>query len=440
MRPRLLGWVEWRFGGVRCRGIGTGDREVAVAAFTRGACMSSIVSTDMESLALFGGDKLSEAGVRPISVNLDESDIEKAVEVMRGGMLAQGKNVVAFEERFAQMTDAKHAIACSNGTTALQLAYLALLERGDTVLCPAWTYVATASMLAAMDCEIVWVEADQENYTVDVNDLEKKLERGGVKAIAATHIYGSPVDAERIDAIAAKHNVPVVYDCAQAHLATLNGKGMGAFGDAVTYSFYATKNMTTGGEGGMVTTNSDELNEKIRLLRSHGEVAKYTHAMVGYNYRMSDVDGAIGLNQLDRLQGQTDRRREIAKMYEAGIAEIHGITAPGFVAGSEPAIHLYPIRLDVDAFKSPQECGRDEDRIRDVFQQAMIAEGVGCAVHYPKSLTRQPMFEVEGVEHQPICDHLSACLLCVPCHQDLTDAEVQTVLDAISKVAGVLRK
>lgn len=402
--------------------------------------MSSVATTGVESLALFGGAKVSEAGVRPISVNLDESDIEKAVEVMRSGMLAQGKNVAAFEEKFAEMTGAKHAIACSNGTTALQLAYLALLERGDKVLCPAWTYVATASMLAAMDCEIVWVEADAENYTVDVDDLEKKIEQGGVKAIAATHIYGSPVDAERIDAIAKKHGVPVIYDCAQAHLATLNGKGMGAFGDAVTYSFYATKNMTTGGEGGMVTTNCERLNEKLRLLRSHGEVAKYTHAMVGYNYRMSDVDGAIGLNQLDRLQGQTDRRRAIAKMYEEGLAGIAGLEAQKFVEGSVGAIHLYPIRLDVDAFKTPGEVGREEGRIRDVFQQAMIAEGVGCAVHYPKSLTRQPMFEVDGVEHQPVCDRLSECLLCVPCHQDLTDAEVQTVLEAIAKVAGALRK
>lgn len=419
-------------------------RWAAVAALMRGALMSSVasagaVSGGVESLALFGGSKLSEAGVRPISVNLTEGDIEKAVEVMRGGMLAQGKNVAAFEEKFASMTDAKHAVACSNGTTALQLAYLALLERGDRVLCPAWTYVATASMLAAMDCEIVWVDCDPENYTVDVDDLERKMD-GSVKGIAATHIYGSPVDAERIDAIGKKFGVPVVYDCAQAHLGTLNGKGMGAFGDAVTYSFYATKNMTTGGEGGMVTTNSDALNEKLRLLRSHGEVAKYTHAFVGYNYRMSDVDGAIGLNQLDRLQGQTDRRRAIAKRYAAGLAGIDGLHAPAYVAGSEPAVHLYPVRLDVEMFKTPGEVGRDEGRIRDVFQQAMIAEGVGCAVHYPHSLTHQPMFDVDGVEHQPVSDRCSETLLCVPCHQDLTDAEVDTVLAALGKVAGALRK
>jgi len=226
-------------------------------------------------LAINGGTPVSEDKIQMIAVRITDADVEAAVGVLRSGMLAAGKNCLAFEEKYASMSDAKHGVSCANGTCALQLAYDCLFEPGDEVLVPAWTFIATVSMVVARGGIPVWVDADPETYNFDVADAAKKI-TGKTKAIACTHLYGNPVDIDAVEKLAKEHGLKVIYDAAQAHLATYNGKGIGAYGDASTYSFYATKNMTTG-EGGLVTTNDDDLFANLKFSRSHGEVAKYTH-------------------------------------------------------------------------------------------------------------------------------------------------------------------
>lgn len=384
------------------------------------------------SLAVDGGSPVFSQNVPFMAVGLTEADIAAANEVLQSGMLRAASKCAAFEEQFASQTDATHALTCANGTCALQLAYEALLQPGDEVICPAWTYIATASMLVARGCKVVFCDVDESNYQIDPADVERRI-TPNTKAIACTHLYGMPVDIEAIQAIAKKHNLRVIYDSAQAHLAEYHGKGIGAYGDACTYSFYATKNLGTG-EGGMVTTNDEGVARSIGLLRSHGETDKYLHESIGYNYRMNDITGAIGLSKLQTLRAETDRRRAVATQYHAKIDAIDGVLRPEPVANTEPAWHLYTCRLELDKFS----CTRDE------FIKAMIGEGVPCAVHYPKSLTRQPAFadtvKANGGDEPASALRLSERVFCIPIHQNLTDEQVAGVCEAIAKVADAYRK
>lgn len=391
-----------------------------------------MATTATTELAINGGTPVFDKPVPFMAVGLTPRDIAAANEVLESGMLRAASKCAAFEEKFAAASDAKIGLTCANGTCALQLAYGALLEPGDEVIAPAWTYIATVSMLVAAGAKVVFCDSLEDSYQADPKDIEKRI-TPKTKAIAVTHLYGIPVDVDAIEAIAKKHNLKVIYDAAQAHLATYKGKGLGAFGDAVTYSFYATKNLGTG-EGGMVTVNDQDLARKIGLLRSHGETDKYLHEQVGFNYRMNDVAGAIGLSKLEDLPAQTERRREVAKIYDARIDAIDGVRRPVPTKGSDPAWHLYTCRFDPDAFT----CTREE------FLAALGKEGVPTALHYPKSLTRQPAFKevvAANAGHEPpVALKLSQTVFCIPIHQNLTDEQAHGVCDAIEKVANAYRK
>ena len=257
------------------------------------------------TLAIDGGTPVRPAGkkIPLISAKLDRTDIDAAIGVLESGMLRAGPKAAEFEKQFAAKTGAARALTCANGTCALQLAYLAALglpaqgaRDGQEVIVPSWTYIATASMLVACGLTPVFCECDPETYTIDPDDAARRVTKNTV-GIAATHLYGNPVDIDGVQRLAGSLGLKVVYDAAQSHFATWKGKGIGAFGDAVTYSFYATKNLATG-EGGMVTTNDETIARSMGLLRSHGETEKYLHESVGFNYRMTDIEAAIGLSQL----------------------------------------------------------------------------------------------------------------------------------------------
>ncbi|MEO0512419.1 MAG: DegT/DnrJ/EryC1/StrS family aminotransferase [Planctomycetota bacterium] len=386
------------------------------------------MTTAADTLAIQGGTPVSETNVPFMSPRLHAEDIAAATAVLESGMLRASSNCAELETQFAERSGAAHGLTCANGTCALQLAYEALLEPGDEVLVPAWTYVATASMLVARGCKVRWVDSLEETSQVDPAHLEAMV-TPSTKAIAVTHIYGIPVDIEAVQAVAAKHGLRVIYDCAQAHLATYQGKGIGEFGDACTYSFYATKNLGTG-EGGIITVNDEALATEIGLIRSHGEPEKYLHTRIGYNYRMNDITGAIGLSRLQRLLDETNARRAAAKKYDALLAEVEGVDPTRPTPGSEPAWHLYSVRIDIDRLS----CTRDE------FGKALLAEGVPNAVHYPKSLTDQPAFAAhvggEHGDHPPIARKLAGRVLSIPMHHDLTDEHIKTVAEAVGKVAG----
>ena len=232
-----------------------------------------------------------------------------------------------------------------------------------------------------------------------------------------------------MDDLADRHGLSVVYDAAQSHMATWRGQGLGAFGHAVTYSFYPTKNMTTG-EGGMVTTNDEDLAARIGLLRDHGmEPGKrYYHVAMGYNYRLTDIAAAIGLAQLAKLPARTARRRTNAARLTQGLAEIPSIITPIATEHGGHVYHQYTIRVQVDRLR----CDRDE------FARLLLAEGVGSATHYPRAITDQPIIAqlVPEREPMPISELLAMQALCLPVHHNLTEAQIDRIIEAVAKVAA----
>lgn len=401
---------------------------MSTAAPARSAAPTRTLPTPT-NLAINGGTPVSKAAVPFMQTGLTENDINTTIAVLKSGMLRAAKKCEELEQRFGQMTGAKHMMTCANGTCALQLAYEPLFQPGDDVLVPAWTYIATVSMVVARGGNPIFVDALPDTMQIDMADAAKKVTRK-TTAIAATHLYGCPVDIDAVQAMAGKHGLKVIYDAAQSHLATYKGKGLGAFGDAVTYSFYATKNLGTG-EGGAISCNDDALARQIKLLRSHGETDKYLHEQVGYNYRMNDMAGAIGCSKLDRLEAETAKRREAAAKYDAIISKIDGLKAPTTTAGATPVYHLYVVKMDPAEFA----CTRDQ------FCDALKAEGVPTAVHYPRPLTKQPAFkkfsDVQG--HTPVAEKLSQMVFALPMHHGLTEEHFKVVGEALNKVATAYR-
>jgi len=379
------------------------------------------------SLAQFGGTAVSVKPVPFMSTALTQADIDACTAVLKTGMLRAAGECLELEERWAKLTDARHAMTCANGTCALQLAYEPLCKPGDDVLVPAWSYIATVSMVVARGCNPIFVDADPDTYQIDVADAARKMTRN-TTAIAATHLYGCPVDIDAVQELAEEHNLMVIYDAAQAHLATYKGKGLGAFGDAVTYSMYATKNLATG-EGGIVTCNDEGLEREIKLLRSHGETDKYLHESVGYNYRLNDMAGAIGCSRLDRLAAQTATRRTNAAKYDTIINAIAGLKAPKTTAGAEASFHLYTAQFDPAKFT----CTRDE------FVAALKAEGVPTATHYPRPLPKQPALADFDKDDCAVADMLATRVFSLPMHHDLSDEHMKSVADALAKVADAYR-
>jgi len=381
------------------------------------------------NLALHGGTPVSKTGVPFMHTALTENDIAAATAVLKGGMLRAAKKCDELEQRLGQMTGARHMMTCANGTCALQLAYEPLFKAGDDVLVPAWTYIATVSMVVARGGNPIFVDALPDTFQIDMADAARKLTRN-TTAIAATHLYGCPVDIDAVQALAGKHGLKVIYDAAQSHLAMYKGKGLGAFGDAVTYSFYATKNLGTG-EGGAISCNDDGLARQIKLLRSHGETDKYLHEQVGYNYRMNDITGAIGCSKLDRLEAETNKRREAAAKYDTIIGKIDGLAAPTTTVGATASYHLYVVKMDTAKFA----CTRDQ------FCDALKAEGVPTAVHYPRPLTRQPAFArfAEKQGELPVSEKLSQMVFALPIHHMLSDEHFNVVGESLGKVAAAYR-
>ena len=233
-------------------------------------------------------------------VELSDAEIGAAVEVLKSGKLSQGSRTQEFEEAFAERVGAKYAIAVSSGTAALHIAYLCVLKQGDEVLVPSFSHISTGSMVHFAGCRPVFCDIDPKTYTLSIEDAKKKLTQK-TKSIVPVHLFGNACDIDEIIAFAKEHDLLIIWDAAQAHGTKFKGKDVGGLDDLVCYSFYPTKNMLTG-EGGMLTTNNGELAEKCRLIRSHWQTGKYYHPGLGFNYRMTEVEAAIGLEQLKRLE------------------------------------------------------------------------------------------------------------------------------------------
>ncbi len=290
--------------------------------------------------------KDSEVGTRktiPIAKpEIREEEIKRVIEVLKSGMLAQGRMVEEFERAFAGYIGVREAIAVSNGTVALDLALKAIgIKEGDEVIVPAFTFIATANCVLFQHAKPVFADIDERTMNIDADDVLEKI-TDKTKAIIGVHLYGQPFDVKAISDICEDHRLILIEDAAQAHGAEYDGKGVGGFGIGC-FSFYPTKNVTTG-EGGMITTDDVELAEKLRLLRNHGDAGKYNHVVLGYNYRMTDFQAAIGIEQLKKIDLLIEKRIENAEYLNKNLRD--DIAKPYVMKNVRHVFNQYVVQVD----------------------------------------------------------------------------------------------
>ncbi len=353
-------------------------------------------------------------------VKLTEEEIQAAVEVLRSGNLRQGGQCEAFEREFALKVGSRYALTCASGTASLHLAYMTFLKPGDEVLVPSFTFMATGSMVEMSRGKPVFCDIDPDTFMIDLEDAERRITER-TRAISPVHLFGNPVDIGAVEDLAARHNLIVVWDAAQAHGTAWNKRDVGAFDHFVSYSFYPSKNMFVG-EGGMVCTNNEEYYEKMRSMRSHGETGRYYHTSIGHNYRMTDVEAAIGRKQLGRLDEMLVKRRLNAEILTRGLADVPGIRPQKVTSGGLHAWHQYCLVVDSDEFG----CNRDAlaDRLKE--------KGIASGVHYPRGLHQQPVFEkLYGPLKLPVTEAIAKKILAIPVHHGLAPGDADIVAEAI---------
>jgi len=347
------------------------------------------------------------------------------LEVLSSGTIGQGPKVKEFEERFAKYVGTKHAIATSNGTTALHLALLAHgVGRGDEVITTPFTFIASANSILYCNAKPVYADVEEASCNIDPEKIKEKI-RKKTKAIMPVHLYGNPCDMKAIMEIAEDHKLAVIEDACQAHGASINGKKTGSFSTGA-FSFYPTKNMTTG-EGGIVTTDDDKTAEKLRMLREHGSRIRYHHEILGYNYRMTDISAALGIAQLERLNGFNEARISNADYLTRKLKGIDGITTPRTIKGVKHVFHQYTIRVN-GTFPT----GRD--KLAEILKEA----GIGTGIHYPVPVHKQPMYKKLGYkDNLPVAEKVAKQVLSLPIHPSLTTKDLNYIANTIKEVGGI---
>jgi perosamine synthetase len=356
-------------------------------------------------------------------VQLDEREIRAVEEVLRSGRLRAGRVVEDFEARFARSVGAPFAVAVNSGTAALFLAYRALLKPGDEIIVPDFTFVATASMAAAVGARPVFADVDPVTCTLDPADIEKRITRR-TRALAPVHLYGHPARVDRLTHLARKHHLRIIWDAAQAHGAQYRGRDVGSLPDVVCYSFYPSKNMTTA-EGGMITTSDERLAAEFRLARSHGEESRYHHTRLGFNFRLTDVLAALGREQLRKLPQALRRRRRNAAILARGLSGIPGLVLPHTAPGVQHAFNLFTVRVNARVLGVS----------RDELQKVLAEQGIETAVHYPRALHQQPIFRGFGTDCDfPVSAELAKTVLSIPVHPALSDEDLHRVITSVRKI------
>jgi dTDP-4-amino-4,6-dideoxygalactose transaminase len=346
--------------------------------------------------------------------------------VIDRGAFAGGPVVAEFEDEFAVYCEARYAIGLGSGTEALWLALLACgVGSGDEVITVSNTFMATAEAITYAGAKPVFVDVDDRTYTMDPAQLDQAL-TPRTKAIIPVHLFGQAADMDPILAFGRKHGLFVIEDAAQAHGALYKGRKAGSLGDAGCFSFYPGKNLGAFGEAGAVVTNDPKLDEKIRILRDHGQVRKYHHTMVGWNCRMDGIQAAVLRVKLRHLDHNNRARRKHALQYNEDLAELEEIITPHEASYGEHVYHIYAVRV----------------RERDEVMRLLEENGIGCGIHYPVPVHLQKAYQELGYVAGafPISERTSAEFLSLPMFPELTEMQVKLVTDAVKATlpGGVL--
>jgi len=346
------------------------------------------------------------------SPQIGDEEIEAVNAVMRSGMLAQGKKVAELEEKFAEYCGAKHGIAVGNGTQALHIALLSMgIGKGDEVITTPFSFVASATSILFTGAKPVFADIDPKTFNISPDSIAEKI-TPRTRAVMPVHIFGLPAEMDKINKLAIKHGLKVLEDSCQAHGAAINGKTVGSMGDCAGFSFYPTKNMTTG-EGGMITTNDAEIADLAKKFRNHGMADRYVYEFLGYNFRMTDMAAAIGIVQLSKLEAMTKARIENAAYLTEGLSA-KGIETPYVPDNYRHVFHQYTIRV------------QDRDRVA----QSLRNKGVGSGVYYPKSLHKFDLLSDYGSKGLENSEKAAEEVLSLPVHPGLSREDLDTIIGA----------
>ncbi|MBM4456500.1 MAG: DegT/DnrJ/EryC1/StrS aminotransferase family protein [Chloroflexi bacterium] len=349
---------------------------------------------------------------------IGEAEKAAVLEVLESGMLAQGPRTAKLEEKWAAACGVKFAIATSSGTTALHIALLAHgIGPGAEVITTPFTFVASVNTILYVGARPVFVDIEAETFNINPDLIEAAI-TPATAAIMPVHLYGYPCDMAAILAIAARRNLVVIEDAAQAIGADYRGKRVGGFGTGC-FSLYATKNVMSG-EGGMITTDDETLARQCRLLRNHGMERRYYHDILGYNFRMTDLHAAIGLAQIARLEEFTAARRANAEYLTHGI---ESVVTPAVRPGYGHVWHQYTVRMDG---------GRD----RDAAVKQLNAAGVGAGIFYPVPANRQRHLVEMGLGDAdlPVAERLAQEVISLPVHPQLSQADLETIVNEVNRL------
>lgn len=361
--------------------------------------------------------------------SIDENDIQAVVEVLQSDYLTTGPVVAEFEKVMADYVGAKYAVAVSNGTAALHLACLAAgIKEGDEVITTPITFVASSNCVLYCGGTPVFADVKKDSYNIDLEDVRRKITER-TKAIIAVHFTGQPCEMDELHQIANEHNLIVIEDAAHALGADYKGQKIGSISDLTTFSFHPVKHITTG-EGGMITTNNKKLYDKMMLYRTHGITREpfemtenhgawyYQQLELGYNYRITDIQCALGISQMKKLDSFIERRREIADTYHREFAGCEQIICPSQIKDCNNSWHLYVIQV----------LGIDRKKVFDFLRQ----KGIGVNVHYIPVYT-QPYYRQHGYkEIQCInAEQIYHNFISLPMYPDLTKEEQQYVIENV---------
>ncbi len=369
---------------------------------------------------------LSLKRIRVSEPCIGDEEVEAVIRVLRSKWLAHGPLVEEFEKLFASYVGSKHAIAVVNGTQALKLILQSIgIGPGDEVIVPCFTFIATANVVIGLGAKPVFVDIYEDTYTINVERVVEAI-TPRTRAIIAVHLFGHPADMRALREIAEDYKLVLVEDAAQAHGASTPEGMVGSLGDAAAFSFYATKNMTTG-EGGMITTNSDAIAFRIRMLRNHGQTEKYLHVCYGENYRMTSIQAAIGIVQLRKLDKMNEARRRNAHYLTSRLKPL-GFITPIEKPGYKHVYHQYVVRVV-------------ESKVgitRDTLRRELEKRGIETAIHYPSPIPDQPFYRALGYPPSrllcPTALKVSKEVMSLPVHPCLSREDLEFMVNAIREV------
>ena len=384
--------------------------------------------------------------IPPFSLDAQISDIGEEIEealirVFRSGKYIGGKDVVLFEEAFASEVQTSYSVSCNSGTDALILALRSLnIGKDDEVITSSFSFFATAEAISSVGARPVFVDIDPENYLMDLNLIEEAITSKS-KAILPVHLFGYPLDMDKIMEIAKKNNLKVIEDCAQASGANWHGKPVGSFGDVGCFSFFPTKNLGAAGDGGAITTNDYDLAKTIRELAIHGMPKRYLHTKIGYNSRLDSLQAAILNIKLPRLNQWINQRQQIANNYINNLSVLESIKLPSTGKNNNVghSWNQFVIRiLDNSFLKNKQENADifSESQNRDLFKDELQRLGVNTIIYYPIPIHLQPAYKELGYKEGslPITEKVCNQVISLPIFPELESVQQTYVIDIIKSI------